>query len=141
IGPNKMLLGGASGWLARAVERWQLGVIYNLSSGAPTSITATSMTYGNGLPDVRHYVDFDKIKNLNWNTQNGNFIEGRYFAGNDQFVRVPDPQCLAVTGQQSLQIVPASGALRCTLTALAMIVPAGTPDSGPASSYGAANIN
>jgi len=141
IGPNKLLMGGSSGWLARAVERWQLGVIYNLSSGAPTSITATSMTYGNGLPDVRHPVDFDSIKNLSWNTQNGAFLEGRYFAQNDQFLRVPDPQCLAVTGQQSLSIVPASGALRCTLTALAMIVPAGTADSGPASSYGAATIN
>jgi len=141
IGPNKLLMGGSSGWLARAVERWQLGVIYNLSSGAPTSITATSMTYGNGLPDVRHYVDFNDLKSQSWNTQNGNFLEGRYFTQDGTFVRVPDPQCLTVTTQQSLSLVPATGTLRCTLTALAMVVPAGTPDSGPASSYGAANIN
>jgi hypothetical protein len=48
LGPNKPLFGNASGWVARAIERWQLGLIYNLSSGYPMNITATSMLYGNG---------------------------------------------------------------------------------------------
>ena len=30
FGPNKLVLGNSSGWLARAMERWQLGLIYNL---------------------------------------------------------------------------------------------------------------
>lgn len=137
IGPNKLLLGNSSGWVARAFERWQLGLIYNLSSGAPTSITATSMLYGNGLPDVRHPVDFNKIRGVRWNTQNGNFIEGRYFDNNDLFVVVDDPQCGTVTKLQNLYSATGpTGAPRCTLNALAMVVPAGTPDSGPASGYG-----
>jgi len=33
IGPNKLLLGNSSGWIARAVERWQMNVIYNTTAG------------------------------------------------------------------------------------------------------------
>ena len=64
-------MGNSSGWVARLVERWQLGLIYNLSSGAPTSITAQSMLYGNGLPDVVNPVDFNKIKGVRWGIRNG----------------------------------------------------------------------
>jgi hypothetical protein len=142
IGPNKLFLGNSSGWLARALERWQLGLIYNLSSGAPTSITASSMLYGNGLPDVRHPVDFNKIRGVRWNTQNGAFVEGRYFDNNDTFVLVDDPQCGTVTTMQNLySSFGPTGAPRCTLNALAMVVPAGTPDSAPASTYGVAGDN
>jgi len=132
IGPNKLLMGNSSGWLARAVERWQLGLIYNLSSGAPQSITATTMLYGNGLPDVRHPVDFNKLKQLRWGIPSTNFLEGRYFDSNDVFVKVDDPLCSAVTNAQNLSgLAPTTGAAtrRCTLNALAMVVPAGTPDS------------
>jgi hypothetical protein len=47
IGPNKMLLGNSSGWLARAIEHWQLSWIANMNSGAPLNITGTD-TYVNG---------------------------------------------------------------------------------------------
>ena len=138
IGPNKLLLGNSSGWLARAFERWQLGLIYNLSSGAPTSITASSMLYGNGLPDVRHPVDFNELKGVRWGIQNGAFLEGRYFDNNDVFVTVDDPQCGTVTTLQNLYSAfsTTTNAPRCTLNALAMVVPTGTPDSAPASTYG-----
>lgn len=129
IGPNKLLLGNSAGWLARAVERWQLGVLYNLSSGAPTSITASSMLYGNGLPDIVYPVDFNDLKGVRWGVKAGNFLEGRYFDNNDLFVKVDDPQCNAVTNLQNLSgLAPATGSpsLRCTLDALAMAVPAGT---------------
>jgi len=132
LGPNKLFLGNSSGILARAVERWQLGLIWNVSSGQPTSITATTMGYGNGLPDVRHPVDFNKLKGLRWGIPAGAFLEGRYFDNGDLFVRVDDPSCLAVTNLQNLSgLAPTTGSptLRCTLDALAMIVPAGTPDS------------
>jgi len=117
------------------VERWQLGLIYNLSSGAPTSITATSMLYGNGLPDVRHPVDFNKIKGARWGVQNGNFLEGRYFDNGDVFLKVDDPSCAVPTDLQNLSgrnpggVLNPNLAYRCTLDALAMVVPAGTPDS------------
>jgi hypothetical protein len=125
MGPNKLLMGNSSGWVARALERWQLGLIYNLSSGAPTSITAASMLYGNGVPDVRHPVDFNAIKGVRWgirNTPTSQFLEGRYFDNNDRFVIVDDPQCGTVTTQQNLYSAAGpTGAPRCTLNALAMV--------------------
>src|SRR5262249_19805081 len=65
IGPNKLLFGNSSGWVARALERWQVGTILNLPSGRPTSISAlTGLNYAangtttpNVLPDV--VGDFD----------------------------------------------------------------------------------
>jgi hypothetical protein len=139
IGPSKFLLGGSHGFVARAIEKWQLGLIYNLFEGAPTSITMNSMLYGNGLPDVRHAVDFDKLRGVRWGVRNGLNLEGRYFDNNDVFVYVPDPQCLAVTTQQNLYSATGpTGAPRCTLQALAMVVPSGTADSGTVASFGGA---
>jgi hypothetical protein len=127
IGPNKLLLGNSSGWLARAIERWQLGLIYNLTSGAPVSVTATSMLYNNGVPDIVYPVDFNKIKGVRWGIQQGVNLEGRYFDNNDLFVKVDDPQCATVTSLQNLNNVVGGVQTRCTLDALAMAVPAGTP--------------
>jgi hypothetical protein len=139
IGPGKLLLPNSSGWVARAIEGWQLGLIYNLSAGPWSSITMDSMLYGNGLPDVRHPIDFSKLKGVRWGIQNGAFLEGRYFDTDDVFVKVPDPQCFTVTANQNLfSATGPTGTPRCTLRALAMVVPAGTPDSAPASSYGLA---
>ena len=52
------------------------------------------MLYGNGLPDVRHPVDFNKLKGVRWgirNTPTSTFLEGRYFDNDDIFVKVDDP--------------------------------------------------
>jgi hypothetical protein len=137
LGPNKFLLGNSHGFIARAVEKWQLGLIYNLFQGSPTDITTTALDYGNGVPDVRHAVDFNKISGVRWGIKNGNFLEGRFFDNNNVFTAVPDPQCLAVTTQQNLfSATGPTGTPRCTLQALAMVVPQGTPDSGLGSSYG-----
>jgi hypothetical protein len=129
IGPNKLLFGNSSGWLARAVERWQVGLIYNLSAGSPTTITANSMIYGNGVPDIVYPVDFNKVKGVRWGTQNGNFLEGRYFDNNEMFTKVDDPLCGTMTSLQNLGNVVNGAQTRCTLNALAMAVPAGTPGS------------
>ena len=129
IGPNKLLMGNSSGWLARAVERWQLGLIYNLSSGVPTTIGATTMLYGNGVPDIVYPVDFNELKGVRWGIPQGgtsNNLEGRYFDNNDLFVKVDDPQCGTVTSLQNLNNVVGGLQTRCTLDALAMAVPAGT---------------
>src|SRR5262249_32317019 len=40
FGPNRPILGNAPGWVSRIVEKWQLGGILNLNSGAPLSITS-----------------------------------------------------------------------------------------------------
>jgi hypothetical protein len=104
-------------------------LIYNLSSGAPTSITAQSMLYGNGIPDIVYPVDFNDLKGVRWGTRNGAFLEGRYFDNNDLFVKVDDPQCGIVTSLQNLNNVVGGVQTRCTLDALAMAVPAGTAGS------------
>jgi len=128
IGPNKLLFANSSGVLARAIERWQLGLIYNLSSGQYVSIAANDMVYGNGVPDIVHPFPLDNA-GVRWGAAAGSFLEGRYLDPN-KFVKVPDPQCNLVTGLQNLnglnQAVPQA---RCTLTALAMVVPSGTTDS------------
>jgi Carboxypeptidase regulatory-like domain/TonB dependent receptor len=120
LGPNKLFFGNSTGWVARAIERWQLGLLYNLSSGYPQTITAQNMLYGNGVPDVVNAVDFNNLKGVRWGIPNGSQLEGRYFDNNDTFVKVTDPQCATLgAGLQS----------QCTLGALAMVVPAGTPGS------------
>jgi hypothetical protein len=101
-------------------------LIYNLTSGAPVSVTATSMLYNNGVPDIVYPVDFNKIKGVRWGTQNAAFQEGRYFDNNDLFVKVDDPQCGTVTSMQNLNNVVGGVQTRCTLDALAMAVPSGT---------------
>jgi hypothetical protein len=40
FGPNRPLGGNSSGWVARAIEGWKVGTIFNLSSGAPLNISA-----------------------------------------------------------------------------------------------------
>src|SRR5262249_8391893 len=61
IGPNRLLFGGSSGIVARAIEGWRFGFIYTVSSGVPTSIQAQNMLYANGVPDV---VNADLLKEL-----------------------------------------------------------------------------
>jgi hypothetical protein len=45
FGPNRALLSGASGFVSRLVERWQLGGIFNWTSGAPLTITAPTSSW------------------------------------------------------------------------------------------------
>ena len=37
IGPNKLLFGNTTGWVARLLERWQTSFIFNGASGTPTT--------------------------------------------------------------------------------------------------------
>jgi len=139
IGPNKLVMGNSSGFVARAIERWQLGLIYNYNTGSYANVgvatpngATNNMLYGNGTPDVVPSAFTDAaLKALSspqvtWNTRIATGYEGRYFG--DQFGRVDDPQCATVTPLQNLN----GGAVRrCTLSALAYIVPDGTPGAIP----------
>jgi hypothetical protein len=133
LGPNKLLLGNSSGWVARLIERWQASLILNLSSGQPNSITALGgLTYaaaGPGgtsgavtVPDVVGPFDLRKGKMV-WD---GAANRGRYFG--DEFVVVTDPQCnLAnVTDTMGFNL---GANVNCGLQAVARVVPAGTPGS------------
>jgi hypothetical protein len=132
IGPNKLMLGNSSGALARVIERWQVGVIYNYNTGGYTSMPAQNGLYALGTPDIvwtpftQTALDILKQGNVTWGTRNTSSTgtEGRYYG--DNFATVADPQCAGVTSAQGL-----NGAGRCSLRALAYIVPDGTPGAIP----------
>jgi hypothetical protein len=55
FGPNRSFLNNAPSWVSRLVERWQLGAILNLTSGAPLTITAPVSTFTQqtgGTPNI-----------------------------------------------------------------------------------------
>ena len=122
IGPNKMILGNSSGVLARALERWQLGIIYTLTTGNWNTIATNNSLYANGVPDIVNNELFQELledKGVRWGVPAGNnaFLEGRYFDP-AKWVKVADPQCATVTAAQNLN----GGAVqRCTLQALARV--------------------
>ena len=147
FGPGRTLFGNTSGWVARAIEDWQLSAIFNVTSGQPMTILGNSGLYestsssnfgfapaSNAPPDLSpeglaHFGDFLVAGGVGEVTWEDGAPAGNYFDGFD-FIRVPDPQCLNVPlsnagGGQTLR-------QRCVtgfggLTALARLVPAGTP--------------
>src|SRR5688500_12577485 len=130
FGPNKLLFGNSSGWLARLIERWQASLILNLSSGRPESITALAgLNYAvlaaggtSGaavVPDIVGPFDLRK-GNMVWD---GAENQGRYFG--EDFVVVPDPQCNLADRTDTMGFNLAAN-VDCGLQAVARIVPAGT---------------
>jgi len=131
IGPNKLFFANSSGWLARLLERWQTSWILNISSAPWANIAAQNRMYAGatGVPDMLYPIDFNSLKNYEWgNLPSGSQLNANVFGG-DQFATVPDPQCNVVTTKQSFNQAAGSTTSRCTLRALARIVPAGTPGS------------
>src|SRR5262245_42084967 len=45
FGPGRPYLSGAPGFVRRLVEQWQLGGVFNWTSGAPVTITATTSSF------------------------------------------------------------------------------------------------
>src|SRR5262249_29475590 len=89
IGPNRLLFGQSSGWMARVVEGWQASFIVNLSSGQPGTVAAGNMLYANGTPDPASPFSLHKGK-VNWSGDYGNYF------GTTTFGKTTDPQCAAV---------------------------------------------
>ena len=113
MGPNKLLFANSSGWVARVIERWQLGFIYNISSGAPRSfLSGNNMLYANGRPNIVGPWNNPK-GSVSWNGQNGSFFE-------DTYTTYTDPQCANVTTADGLQA-------NCSLKGLAVVTPSTTP--------------
>jgi hypothetical protein len=95
IGPNKLIFPNSSGWLARAVERWESSIIFNMATGAPTSIVAANMLYANGVADLVQPLSLRK-GTVQWgNPSANNQLVGNYF-GSNTYTKVTDPQCSAV---------------------------------------------
>jgi len=111
VGPNKLFFGSASGILGRLAEGWQASWVTNLTSGSPAGVTAQSMLYGLGVPDIVGPFD---IKALNYFWKEGN-LAGNIFAdanGASVYTRVKDPQC------NNPGLVVAYMASVCTLNAV-----------------------
>ena len=132
FGPNKLLFGNASGWVARLIERWQTSFILNMASGSPADIIgAETMRYGN----ARYVVASPGWKipegKVEWGFGN-NAAQGRFY-GDGVYLTAPDPQCanssLVMQGSQVVGTDTFNFAANCGLDALAMVVPDGTPGS------------
>ena len=141
FGPNKLLLSNTTGWVARAIEDWQLSLIFNMSSGMPNTIVGRSMLYESvnssnfGFPPpnlgpvdlspagVAAFGDFAHgIGKVSWAD---GAATGTYF-GDMNFVRVPDPQCANVTTKVSGAGQTLQSRCNNLLSALAVVAPDGT---------------
>jgi hypothetical protein len=101
FGPNKIILGNSSGFVARLVERWEANIIYNVTSGSPLTISASTGMYANFTPD--NIGNFARTGgSVNWNGPAGNGVggagtggpaTGTYFGSPNVYSKVPDPQC------------------------------------------------
>ena len=132
IGPGKLLLGQSHGFLGHAIEGWRAGGIWTLSSGGYVNITGQNNLYGNGTPDIANAALFKELLGdggTKWGVSNGSQLEGDFF-DRTKWIKVPDPQCANVTPLQNLNgfnpPTGGAGTARCTLQAIARIVPQGT---------------
>jgi len=101
FGPNKLVLGNSTGWVARAIEHWQTNIIYNFTSGNWTNIAASTGMYGAFVPDaVTPWTHLSG--DAKWNGPAGNgpggagtgtSSTGTYFGQAQLFTKVNDPQC------------------------------------------------
>jgi hypothetical protein len=105
FGPGKLLARNSAGWLARAIEGWQVGTILNLSSGAPLNVVGANTLYNLGTPDI--VGAFPRTGQVVWPLKAGDAF-GNYFG--QQYQRVPDPACANVASVLTVW---------CTNTALA----------------------
>jgi hypothetical protein len=98
FGPNRPFLKSAPGWVTRIVERWQLGGIFGLSSGAPLTITAATSTFNQFTTGTPNIVG-DFAKSMGKVTEQPGGVVN-YFAGLKQ---IQDPAVSGVTTSQTLQ--------------------------------------
>jgi hypothetical protein len=126
VGPNKVLMGNSSGWLARVVEKWQTGIIVTLPQGAVRTFVGPNTLYANGRPNIVGP----------WKTPVGEVTypeigNSGYYTGNPTpYATYTDPQCatgspvVAGVDKNNFNLVAPAN---CTLVGFGKIVPAGTP--------------
>ncbi len=96
FGPNRPFLTNGPGWLTRLVEQWQLGGIFNWTSGAPLAITASTSSFVQNVNNTPVLLG-NFPKNIGKVTPLAN--GATYFPGLQQ---VTDPGIRDVTKQQGL---------------------------------------
>jgi len=135
IGPNRLFFGNASGWFARAIERWQTSIVFNYGSGAPRD-TFTGGFGGNGQhlyaagggnqPQARPDIVGPWVNpktDFQWNGPNHD--TGTIYGFPLPYVTLPDPQCAARVS--SLDSMGFNLQSSCTLNELATKANANTP--------------
>jgi hypothetical protein len=160
FGPGQPLFSKASGILARIVGGWNLSVIYNAQSGAPFSIYAGDMLYGDQSgtatggcnaysgtsfasffgsgANCQSGLSFPDVVSPLWSNPRGKLeINGpdgstTFFGNPAPFALIPDPQCTngASVGRNPISDIGGvynTGTSACSLQALVMKVPEGTP--------------
>jgi hypothetical protein len=130
MGPNKLFFGNSSGALARVLERWQAGLILNLGSGRPTSVSAlTGLTYASGISGTAGgLIAPNTVAEVvgPWDVRTGGVKwdgptnRGTYFGDPHPLISVEDPQCAI-----SQSWAPTT--VNCNLRAVARQVDPGTP--------------
>ena len=122
IGPNKLLFGNTTGWVARLLERWQTSFIWNAATGTPTTFN----------PGVSHFYaasGYD-VASPNWVIPKAkvewNGDEGTMYPGN-KYIGVTDPQCTDSSIVGGADRMGTSLQALCTISALAARNPDGTP--------------
>jgi hypothetical protein len=91
FGPNRLIGGSTSGILARVIEGWQLGSIFDYTTGAPLNVLATTTINRSGTPDI--VGNFPRTGEVLWNASPTNPF-GNYFS--QTLYRVQDPSCKQV---------------------------------------------
>ncbi len=100
MGPGKLFLPKDSGLAARLLEHWQLGFIFNVSSGNPRTVIGAHTLYATGnqnLDSAQNRADLvapqlfsaDTKGNLQWDPAGNR----GFFYGKDKYITVPDQQC------------------------------------------------
>lgn len=97
LGPGRKFLSNAPGFIARAVERWQFGVIYNQFAGSPLGISSGVSSFNQFTDNTPTLVgDFPSNQGKIKKVDNGVI----FFDGLKQ---VTDPAVAGVTTSQGLQ--------------------------------------
>jgi hypothetical protein len=127
LGPNKLLFGSSSGLVARLLERWQTSFIFNAATGSPADILgATNHRYGNARMVVAS--DLWEIPRgaVKWGRANNTV--GSFYGDPSPYLSTRDPQCSsALVG--TADSMGTNLQTSCTMNALGIVVPAGTPGS------------
>ena len=111
-----------SGWLARATERRQAGLIFNWASGNPRTIPAGALTYAGGQNTLDNGQRRSMIVSPLYNPSMSGHAQWKGDSGlcyGDNWVRVVDPQCqvMNVTDSMGYNMFTDN---RCDLNAVAL---------------------
>jgi Carboxypeptidase regulatory-like domain len=87
FGPGRLIGSGTHGALGSAIGGWQLGTIFDLSTGAPLNVSATTTINRSGTPDI--VGNFPRSGNVSWPNPFGTYFSQTLY-------RVTDPSCAKV---------------------------------------------